>query len=90
MYNKGEGYLHLSPLEADSLDRHKSSIVPWVGLSEDGKNINENISFKEGMEESRVNGISVTISTYPVIEILSLRDFSLLFKSHLKIDGNML
>lgn len=36
------------------------------------------------MEESRVNGISVTISTYLVIEILSLRDFSLLFKSHLK------
>lgn len=41
------------------------------------------------MEESRVNGISVTISTYLVIEILSLRDFSLFFKSHLKIDGNM-
>lgn len=36
------------------------------------------------MEQSRVNGISVTISTYLVIEILSLRDFSLLFKSHLK------
>lgn len=41
------------------------------------------------MEESRVNGLSVIISTYPVMEILSLRDFSLLFKSHLKIDGNI-
>lgn len=53
------------------------------------KKINENIKFvRGGMEQSRVNGISVTISTYLVIEILSLRDFSLLFKSHLKIDGN--
>lgn len=47
-------------------------------------------SFKErGWRKSRVNGISVTISTYLVIEIFSLRDFSLLFKSHLKINGNM-
>ena len=33
------------------------------------KKINENIKFeREGIEESRVNGISVTISTYLAID----------------------
>lgn len=41
------------------------------------------------MEESRVNGISVTLSSYLAIEILSLRDFSLLSKSHLNMNGTM-
>lgn len=39
--------------------------------------------------ESRVNGILVIISIYLVIESFLLREFLLLFKSYLKIDGNM-
>ena len=69
MHNKGECCLHLSLLEADNLGRHKSSRVPRVGLSEMKKKINENIKFeREGIEQSRVNGISVTISTYLAID----------------------
>lgn len=70
MHNKGECCLHLSLLEADNLGRHKSSRVPRVGLSEmEKKKINENIKFeREGIEQSRVNGISVTISTYLAID----------------------
>lgn len=71
MHNKGECCLHLSLLEADNLGRHKSSRVPRVGLSEmeKKKKINEDIKFeREGIEQSRVNGISVTISTYLAID----------------------
>lgn len=38
----------MSPLEADNLGRHKSSIVPRVGLSEDEKKkLMRTSSFKE-------------------------------------------
>ena len=60
-----------------------------MGLSEHGE-INENSSFKrEGVKESRVNDISVTLRTYLVVAILSLRDFSLLSESHLNMNGIM-
>lgn len=41
------------------------------------------------MKESRVNDISFTLRTYLVVEILSLRDFSLLSESHLNMNGIM-
>lgn len=66
-----------------------SSISSKVGLSEHGET-NENSSLKrEGVKESRVNDISVTLCTYLVVAILSLRDFSLLSESHLNMNGIM-